>query len=166
MPMVEYVHAVLFREQTELIEAAKLPAAEQPAAFGALSLPRAPIVLPALRNYAMVSPKLYSSNQRSQARLRCTIAAIVAERYRLKHGVWPGSLAELAPTPLPESWTDPYDSQSLRYCLFEDGVIVYSIGPDGQDNGGKLNKNPNAPGTDIGVRLWNPESRRQAPERP
>jgi hypothetical protein len=164
MPMLMFVHAWVFRELTALTEAAKVPASQQTATFNALSPPRPPIPLPALRGYGIVASKIYAANQRDLTRLRCTIVAIAAERYRLKHGAWPDSLADLAPTPLPESWIDPYDGQPLRYRVLEDGVIVYSVGPDGQDNGGKLDKNPNAPGTDIGVRLWNPESRRQGAE--
>jgi hypothetical protein len=53
---------------------------------------------------------------------------------------------------------ESHDGEPLRYRALEDGAIIYSVGPDGQDNGGKLGKGPNKGGTDIDVRLWNPES--------
>ena len=42
----------------------------------------------------------------------------------------------------------------------EDGLVIYSVGVDGKDNGGILG-NGVAPGTDIGFRLWDVEHRRQ-----
>jgi len=61
--------------------------------------------------------------------------------------------------------TDPYDGQPLRWRRFDDGLVVYSIGPDGEDNGGKLDRQnpPVTPGTDIGFRLWDAAKRRQPP---
>ena len=32
---------------------------------------------------------------------------------------------------------DPFDGSPLRYKLFSKGYVVYSIGPDGHDDGGK-----------------------------
>jgi hypothetical protein len=47
-----------------------------------------------------------------------------------------------------------------RARRLEDGIVIYTLGPDGQDNGGALSREYKpAPGTDIGFRLWDPEQR-------
>jgi len=61
-----------------------------------------------------------------------------------------------------ELMVDPYDGASLRYRRLGDGVLIYSIGPDGKDNGGVIDRdNPYREGADIGFRLWNPPQCRQ-----
>jgi hypothetical protein len=95
----------------------------------------------------------------TQARLRCAIAAVAAERYRLKHEkTWPGGLDDLVKDGLlKEVPKDPYDGKPLRFKRTPTGVIVYSVGPDMIDNGGKVGPaTPRAAGTDIGFELWDP----------
>ncbi len=59
---------------------------------------------------------------------------------------------------------DPFDGQPLRYKVVADGVLIYSVGLDGVDDGGAINReNWTTPGTDLGFRLWNTASRRQQP---
>ena len=42
------------------------------------------------------------------------------------------------------------------------GIVIYSVGFDGADNGGLINvKSPIAAGSDLGFRLWDAEYRRQ-----
>ena len=104
--------------------------------------------------------KVGEAMMRSDAQMRSTIAALAAERYRLADGRWPESLAGLVPKYLSEVPKDPYDGAPLRLRRLGDGVVVYSVGPDGNDNGGTLG-NGVAPGTDIGMRLWDVPQRRQ-----
>jgi hypothetical protein len=54
-------------------------------------------------------------------------------------------------------------ARPLRYRRLADRVVVYSVGLDKQDNGGNIGKVPNAPGTDLGLRLWDINRRRQRP---
>jgi hypothetical protein len=112
--------------------------------------------------------------------------ALAVERYRLQHGRWPESLADLSPRRQQGLITDkhlagaagygpdligkipmdPYIGKPLRYRRLADGVVIYSVGPDGKDDGGKIirmNPNPSTPGTDIGIQLWDPDKRRQPP---
>jgi hypothetical protein len=75
----------------------------------------------------------------AEAERRILITAIALERYRGKHDAYPNSLAQLTPeflkTPLP----DFMDGQPLRYRLTDDGhFILYSVGQDCVDNGGKI----------------------------
>ena len=103
---------------------------------------------------------------RSQASLRCSIALIAAERYRRQHGRWPESLAALVPEYLQEVPQDPYTGQLLLMRRLDDGLVIYSVGADKTDNGGKLDVNPTKPGTDWGFRLWDVGQRRQPPRNP
>ena len=101
---------------------------------------------------------------RVQALLRSEIAGLAAERYRRRHGDWPTSLAQLTPDLIPSLPTDPYTGEPLLFRRLPDGVVIYSVGLDGEDNGGNVDSGkPNAPGTDIGIRLWDVAKRRQPP---
>ena len=101
----------------------------------------------------------------TRAELRCTIAAVAADRYRRAHGDWPPALAALAPAQLEGPLIDPYDGNPLRWRRLPDGAAIYSIGPDRQDNGGAFDAaKPNGPGTDLGLRLWDAVKRRRAAE--
>jgi hypothetical protein len=72
------------------------------------------------------------------ARLRATQAVVAIERYRAANaGRLPDSLDKLVPAQLPTALTDPFDGKPLRYKRLAKGYVVYSIGSDGQDDGGK-----------------------------
>ncbi len=88
-----------------------------------------------------------------RAHLHCAIAAVAVEQYRVAHGDWPPSLTALG-EPLPD---DPYTGQPLRFERTADGVVVYSVGPNGRDDGGTLSPesaDSSSSDGDIGFRLW------------
>jgi hypothetical protein len=62
---------------------------------------------------------------------------IAMERFRLGTGSWPRSLDELIPEFLPAVPQDGFDGQPLRYRLTEEGPVVYSVGFDRDDDGGR-----------------------------
>ena len=75
---------------------------------------------------------------------------IALERHRLAHGGHPEALAALVPEFLTEVPLDPCDGQPLRYRLQSDGSpVVWSIGIDGIDEGGKPHRN-----REKGDRVW------------
>jgi hypothetical protein len=147
--------AALLRGMNALVEAAKLPVEKQSDAF-ALGLEEwkgweaSPILGRQWFN------KSLDSHLRVQANLRCTIAALAAERYRVKDGAWPTSLDALVKAGLlNEVPLDPFDAAPLRFKRIADGLVIYSIGPDRTDDGGKINRGHEPPaGTDQGFRLW------------
>ena len=66
------------------------------------------------------------------------IAKLALHRYRLEHGAYPLSLAELAPSCLKTLPEDPFsDKKPLGYRVEGGKFTLYSIGPDGVDDGGK-----------------------------
>ena len=69
---------------------------------------------------------------------RVARTALTIERWRLSHdGHLPDSLSDLVPAFLSFVPTDPFDERPLRYKKIEHGYIIYSIGPDFTDDGGK-----------------------------
>jgi hypothetical protein len=57
--------------------------------------------------------------------------------YQRQHGDWPGSLDELTPRYLPRVPRDRLTGEPLRYHVTGDGPVVYSLGVDGDDDGGR-----------------------------
>lgn len=83
----------------------------------------------------------YSKASETVARVeterRLTIAAIALERFRLKHGKYPGLLADLVPGMISAVPADPMSGQSLGYATAADGsFVLYSVGEDSKDDGG------------------------------
>ena len=71
------------------------------------------------------------------ARLRTCLAAIAVQRYHLASGKLPETLSQLVPAYLDGVPEDPFDGRPLRYKKLAEGYVVYSIGHDGKDDGGK-----------------------------
>jgi hypothetical protein len=66
------------------------------------------------------------------------LVALAANIHRRRTGSWPASLDEMVPGLLPELPRDRYDGSVLRYALTPDGPVIYGIGPDMDDDGGRL----------------------------
>jgi len=71
------------------------------------------------------------------ARNRCARTALAVERYRLAQDELPADLAALVPEHCETLLLDPFSGRALRYKRLGDGYVIYSVGPDGQDNGGQ-----------------------------
>jgi hypothetical protein len=159
-------HALMLSLMDRGIATTRLPPHQQAAAEKELiaelrrQIEKAPLVrllFPALE-------KVSEAARRKLAHVRCMIVTLAVERYRQKHGTWPETLNQLVPEMIPEVPLDPFDGEPLRYIRLEDGVIIYSVGVDGVDNGGALDlENPTRPGADLGFRLWDIKYRRQPP---
>jgi hypothetical protein len=81
---------------------------------------------------------LFMSEAKTVAYIRITRAALAVERWRLSHdGRLPESLSVLQPDFLPSVPVDPFDEKPLRFRKLDRGYVVYSVGSDFKDNGGK-----------------------------
>ncbi len=99
-----------------------------------------------------------------EAELRCTLVMVAVERFRRQQGRWPESLNELVPEFLARLPTDPCNGFPLCYRRLKDGVVIYSVGADGADNGGNISRRGAVmAGVDWGVRLWDVPDRRRPP---
>ncbi len=163
--LARYSHAHILELMNQFVKAAKLPPEKQPPVMNNLEqkVRKAKTewdIVTALAMPAMI--KVSNAYRRSVGNLRCASVAVALERYRRDYGHWPDTLDALVPQYLAGVPKDPQDGNPLRFTERPDGVIVYWIGPDGTDDGGKLNRsNPLTPGTDQGFQLWNVKQRRQ-----
>lgn len=71
------------------------------------------------------------------AYLRTSTTAIAVERFRLTREKLPEDLTELVPQFLSAVPIDPFDGKPLRYRHLAKGYVIYSVGTDGHDDGGK-----------------------------
>jgi len=74
---------------------------------------------------------------RAVAWLEVTATALAVERYRLARGKLPEELSQLVPDYLAAVPEDPFDGTPLRYRCTGRGFVIYSVGEDGNDDGGK-----------------------------
>jgi hypothetical protein len=102
------------------------------------------------RTYRRVQP-------RTQALMRCAALALAAEQFRMEKGAWPSRLENLAPMYIKEVPQDPYSQVTIRMVRKHDRLVIYSVGVDGKDNGGDLNRLLG--GADYGFQLWDPPAR-------
>jgi hypothetical protein len=73
---------------------------------------------------------------RLETRRELALTAIAIQRYRLRSGHPPDSLEELLPQFLPESPHDWFGGRPLSYRRNDASFILYSVGIDGNDDGG------------------------------
>jgi hypothetical protein len=152
--------AFYHRWVSQAIAAAKLPLHEQ-----AVAMRRLPDVSPSRRPIVamLVLPAAEGVSQSYRRRVgeaRCAAVGLACERFRLKHGRWPDALDEIPKEILPDVPLDPSDGRPLRYAKRPDGVVVYTLGRNGFDNGGAIERWGD-PSDDDGFRLWNPDQRRR-----
>jgi hypothetical protein len=162
--------AKVFRALTDDVEIAKLPLEEREQRmreYRITSEPEWSFLL-----YSNLTPRYRQLNKWSadferstRAELRCAIAALSAERYRRTHGAWPQSFAALVPEYLAHVPLDPYDGKPLRLRRADEGIVIYSIGLDLQDDRGDIDRsNKDLPNMDRGFQLWDVARRRQQPK--
>jgi hypothetical protein len=157
-------HADMLRFANDLVDAATLPPVEADERFRELEskIREEPYLV---RITAPSFLMMREADRRMRANLRCAQAALASERYRLAHNDWPGSLDVLVKEGFLDAVpTDPYDHKPIRLKRTGDGLTLYSVGLDGIDNGGLVDRDKRLDsGTDQGFRLWDVSRRRQPP---
>lgn len=147
---------------TAYLDAARLPAHQQKAAFEQIKLPTRP---PEDFRYIVTSllmpacGKVAEAAWRGRADLLTSSTAIACERFRQSRGRWPASLAEIPRDILPDIPIDPFNGEPIQYQQLEDGVAVFSVG-DARDRERRTNgdKDP-VLHLGRGWKLWNKELR-------
>ena len=88
----------------------------------------------------MLLPALGNAHVRDAdhvALVRVAAAALAVERFRLAHtNALPDNLEQLTPACCKTVPSDPFDGKPLRYKTHGSSYAIYSIGSDGQDDGG------------------------------
>jgi hypothetical protein len=75
--------------------------------------------------------------QRREARQRMTLLAFALAGYRANHREYPKTLAELVPSYIAGLPTDPFTDGGLHYKPENGGYLLYSVGENGKDDGGR-----------------------------
>lgn len=75
--------------------------------------------------------------ERLTQRRDAVLVAIALELYRRAHGSYPDSLEALTPKYLPGIPIDRFDGKPIKYKLAEGRPLLYSVGVDGVDDGGR-----------------------------
>lgn len=110
--------------------------------------PLAQSLLPSLGNYCRRVAE-------SQALVRVTRLGLRVTQHKAAQGAYPPSLAALKLADIPaEKQQDPFTGKPLCYRPAGDGFVLYSVGPDGVDDGGT----PRAGDAKVGYDLvWRSE---------
>ncbi|UCD30280.1 MAG: hypothetical protein JSV03_07375 [Planctomycetota bacterium] len=77
---------------------------------------------------------------RAVAQIRSAQVAVMIERYRRARGKIPAALEDLVPAYAESLPLDPFTEKDLLYSLEDTGYVVYSVGDDLKDDGGRLER--------------------------
>jgi hypothetical protein len=146
--MDEQTDAVWLRWPTSWSRARRAEAAAARRAMGRYGLGTI-ILLPAVA-------RVIESSQRTQARLDGLNIALALKQYKAQRGAYPDSLAMLrsAGFDLPR---DPFTGKQFAYRRQGAGFLVYSLGPDMDDDNGRdlpKDKRPKKSPAADGTALW------------
>ena len=73
---------------------------------------------------------------RQQARCRAARIALALKCHKARRGAYPESLEQLESDVLPVLPCDPFTERAFRYKREGEGFVLYSLGPNGIDDGG------------------------------
>lgn len=125
----------------QAIHAASLAPEERPAAIQPVDdeMRQRQRKLSAVMRHLWIHPSRFITlDLRTLARVRVARVALAVERSRLAAGELPDDLRRLLPVYLESIPADPFDREPLRYRRLERGYVVYSVGEDYADDGGRL----------------------------
>jgi hypothetical protein len=156
-------HAVMRLQTTsDALAAARLPWPDRISAMNRIPEPRT--IVPEVFGYIAASrPVVIVRDETIRiaeaiAATRCARLVVAIERYRLARGMLPQALTDLSPRN--EESLDPFTGKPLLYSQTGAGYVVYSVGRNVKDEGGKLVADlprGRLPGTlpapDVGVRV-------------
>src|SRR2546422_117275 len=103
------------------------------------------LLIPAVR-------KVQTASDRTEQIQRNLHVAFALAAYRTEHDAYPKKLEALAPKYLTKVPEDLFSGKALIYRPSADGYLVYSVGPNGRDEGGHW-YDDDPPGDDPNVRM-------------
>ena len=109
------------------------------------------MLIPAVR-------KVDQAADRAEQTQRNLQVAFALGAYQRDHGAYPKQLAALTPKYLPQIPQDVFSGKALIYRLEDKGYLVYSVGPNGIDEGGRWYDDA-PPGDDPRVRMPPPRGK-------
>lgn len=113
-----------------------------------------------LKMLAVPAGRIVTIHERTTGLVRCAALAIATERFRLREGEFPTRLQDLVPDFLDEVPTDPFSGKAMLMTETEQGIVIYSVGENGTDDGGQVVPRQGiGRSIDVGLRLLRPEHR-------
>jgi type II secretory pathway pseudopilin PulG len=112
------------------------------------------------------------AEDRSAAETKLRDVALALAAYRADHGKYPDRLADLKPKYRTET-KDPFSDGDLIYRPAADGFLLYSVGPNGKDDGGRnrsdYGNDPSPPPDfnqwdDLAIRMPVPQRKDRSPK--
>jgi len=125
--------------------AALTPGHDGPAVTAAVSDMLVSLLLPAV-------PAALAAETRGDVRTRSLEVALALAAWHADHDSYPETLEALVPTSLAAVPDDPFAAAPLRYELTRDGYRLWSVGPNGADDGGRSGDDE-PPADDLVVRM-------------
>jgi hypothetical protein len=84
------------------------------------------------------NPRTSWSAARNETRIFLLMTSLALRAFQAEHGQFPAQLSQLAPSYLKQIPTDPFGGgEPLHYRKSGNSYILYSVGPDSKDDGGK-----------------------------
>ncbi len=161
------------RWMNEAVAIARRPAGERRALWTAWEAKIERLVRDPLGPYVTTLPLLTTPHissaavafSRYQTELGTHLLLLAAERHRRKTGAWPSDVAGIDRGILPSAPVDEFSGGPFRMDYREGELVVYSIGPNGIDEGGAYNPRMWSYGgpDDAGARAWDVSLRRATP---
>jgi hypothetical protein len=169
--MFDHQRAVALEWMNRAVAIARRPLHEQPRLWEAWdrSIERVKYsdegVYTALFAYSLM-PKLTSAGSafgHYHADLGATAILLAAERHRRKTGAWPEAPAAIDRDILPDPPADPFTGEGFRMEHRDGRLLIYSIGPNGQDEHGEYDAKQWEKGwaDDVGAIGWDVNRRRE-----
>jgi hypothetical protein len=120
-----------------------------------------------VRMLTPANEKVLRRKTASEAEVDGVLVGLALEAFHRKHNKWPVSLAELSPQYLPQLPVDLITGKPLAYKVVDDRPVVYSVGFDADDDGGRAmpessgvtipwDKSPDATPVDGDWVVWSP----------
>lgn len=82
-------------------------------------------------------PAVNQAHNRLQVQRQMTPIVLALGAFRSRHGRYPENLESLVPDYLDRLAEDPYGDGPYKYRCTAEGCRVYSVGPNGEDDGGR-----------------------------
>lgn len=85
---------------------------------------------------ASVYARTFRAFDRTDAQREVVKGMLAIQAFRSKYGRLPKNIEDAVPEFLPKTPLDPYTGKPLAYKLTPGGYLLYSFGPDQDDDGG------------------------------
>jgi len=82
------------------------------------------------------------AEERASVCFQISRVALALAAYHAEHGKYPAALAALKPKHLDEIPRDRFADAELTYRRTDEGYVLYSVGPNGRDDGGRGRDDP------------------------